>query len=1012
MAPTIDLSASPLTHNESGTASYTLTLGAITDPGADTVTQIIIFWGDNTSTTYTTLGDKTHIYDDNASYAGPISVTLLDEDGFHAGAGTHALVVNNVAPTATLLNGGAVSEGSTGVVVVAGQSDPSNTDTTAGFTYDYDFNNNSTIETGLGEISNTTSTSAVVPGQFLNDDPSKTVRVIIRDKDGGETAIFSTITVNNVAPTVDAGSDALLVNQTQAFAGVPFVQAGSFTDPGADNWTAEVDYDFSGAGTFQSLVLTGKTFELNNTYAATGTFTIRVRVDDGDGGISTDDVIVEVSDNTFRVIDFTSNHSGFDVQFNDAIDLTSLNLYDGTFFDGSLGAADLALVYNGTETINGSMVWDAATNTLSFVKTGGVLATGSYEVTLTSSADAFQDTSANLLDGDSDFVPGGDFIETFTVSNSTTVVSLSDIARGAGQNVDFPAKTLGADLPISISNATGVTSVDLDVLYDPELLNIASASLATGLPADWSITQNLVSLGVLKLTASGTTPLSGTDFAIYTLDADVPATAPYGDSQVIRLDNLRVNEDHIASKADFAVHKAVYLGDADGNAVYTGFDSALISRVVVLLDSGFDEHNWTDPLIVADTTGDQTISGQDASYVAQKAALLPRPEIPDLPGIVVVLRTPGVDPQLNIDLNIAGSPGNVTTLSVGLDDTTGAASATFDVFYDDSLLSITNSDVKHGSLWPQIDGWSLTKNTAIASQIRVVLFNTTATATGPGEIVQLDFTVDGGATLGSTPLNIEPVDPNEGGLLWTESDGSILIAEPLLGDYDGSGTVDTADYALWRSTFGSTNQLAADGNGNGVIDAADYTIYHDNLGSTVAVATAVGSTLLTQDDPAEPASADVTQSATPPIDPAGLTTTTAIAPVATRPVQPALGPTSTVLETSVANTQTTGQPPSRALPDGRPELKFRSLGLGIRRQPTSQNLTERLRPGRAELQPALKNDLGQGLLAIPRLARESRGPFTSLPRQPVAASQNGPHPRTDLPPVKSTSACERIQPGL
>jgi hypothetical protein len=826
VAPTIDLSASPLTHNESGTTSYTLTLGAITDPGADTVTQMIVFWGDNTSDQYTTLGSKTHIYDDDASYSGPISVTLLDEDGFHAGAGTHALVVNNVAPTATLLTGGAVSEGSTGVVVVAGQSDASNTDSTAGFTYDYDFNNNSTIETGLGEISDTTSTSATVPAQFLDDDPSKTIRVIIRDKDGGETAIFSTITVNNVAPVVDAGSDALLVDQTQAFAGVPFVQAGSFTDPGADNWTAEVDYDFSGAGTFQSLVLTGKTFELNHTYATTGTFTIRVRVDDGDGGVDTDDVTVEVGENTLRVIDFAPNHSGFDMQFNDAIDLTSLNLYDGTHVDGSLDVADLVLVYNGTETINGSMVWDATTNTLGFVKTGGALASGSYEVTLTSSADAFQDTSGNLLDGDSDLVSGGDFIETFTASNGTTVVSLPDFARGAGQDVNIPATTPGAGLPISVDVASGVTALDLDVVHNPNLLNISSASLASGLPSDWGITQNMVSAGVLKLTASGTTPLSGTDVNIFILNADVPATAPYGDSQIIRLDNVRVNEDQIASRADFAMHKAIYLGDTDGNAVYTGFDSALISRVVVLLDSGYDEHNWTDPVIVSDATADGTLSGLDASFVAQKSVLLARPEIPDLPGIVVVPGEPGIDPELNIDAEIPGVVGGTTTVSVELDNVSAAISATYDVLYDDASLAIDNGDVNFGSAWPQHDGWSLQANVVTPGHLRVTMFNSNSSATGQGDISALDFTLKATAPAGTTPLDIEPVDPNEGGLLWTESDGSILVV------IDPSPNVTLVTRDSGNDTFDTLDTLTFTFDEAVNVSAASLTLSNETAGGT------------------------------------------------------------------------------------------------------------------------------------------------------------------------------------
>ncbi len=100
VAPTIALSGASSV-NEGST--YTLTLGEITDPGQDTVTQWIVHWGDGTSDTYTSGGDVTHVYvDDDPSGTAfdpyTILVDLMDEDGTHENAGVWHITVHNVPP--------------------------------------------------------------------------------------------------------------------------------------------------------------------------------------------------------------------------------------------------------------------------------------------------------------------------------------------------------------------------------------------------------------------------------------------------------------------------------------------------------------------------------------------------------------------------------------------------------------------------------------------------------------------------------------------------------------------------------------------------------------------------------------------------------------------------------------------------------------------------------------------------------------------------------------------------
>ena len=56
------------------------------------------------------------------------------------------------------------------------------------------------------------------------------------------------------------------------------------------------------------------------------------------------------------------------------------------------------------------------------------------------------------------------------------------------------------------------------------------------------------------------------------------------------------------------------------------------------------------------------------------------------------------------------------------------------------------------------------------------------------------------------------------------------------GDYNANGTVDAADYVVWRDTL---NQSAApqgsgaDGNANGTIDAGDYSYWRERFGNII-----------------------------------------------------------------------------------------------------------------------------------------------------------------------------------
>ena len=96
--------------------------------------------------------------------------------------------------------------------------------------------------------------------------------------------------------------------------------------------------------------------------------------------------------------------------------------------------------------VRGSLVVDPGLTRVTFVQTGGVLADGTYTVTLRSATNGFKDSSGGLLDGDVNGSPGGDYTSVFTVGSSARVLSVPDFARGAGQAVNVPATATGVPL--------------------------------------------------------------------------------------------------------------------------------------------------------------------------------------------------------------------------------------------------------------------------------------------------------------------------------------------------------------------------------------------------------------------------------------------------------------------------------------------------------------------------------------------------------------------------------------
>ncbi len=217
--------------------------------------------------------DNDGAYDDSSAVApswtwnddGTYTVSLKVTDSLLEDSTTVDVIVNDLAPSAGFI--WAPEPSNEGTVVTFTSTSISMPDTISAWSWDF---------SGLG-----TSTDQN-PDFTFNDNGNYSVTLMVTDNDGSTDTEIHTVSVNNVAPDVNAGPDQS-VNEGDT---VNF--NGSFSDPGIQD-THTIEWDFGDGSPPESGNLTPA-----HNYSEDGVYTVTLTVTDNDGSSGIATLTIEV----------------------------------------------------------------------------------------------------------------------------------------------------------------------------------------------------------------------------------------------------------------------------------------------------------------------------------------------------------------------------------------------------------------------------------------------------------------------------------------------------------------------------------------------------------------------------------------------------------------------------------------------------------------------------------------------------------------------------------------------
>jgi hypothetical protein len=197
---------------------YRLTVGPVSDPGRDTVSEWIVDWGDGSREVFAGGGEKAHLYAAGGR-SRTVVVDLRNEDGLHSNAGRLDVVVTDLAVPPGIQGPGSAIEGSSyRLALVAG---------------DRSGIKEWMVDWGDGE-SSTVSGESLAAEHIYPDGPEQhSIRASIRVGDSDAEAVGTIdVTVNNAPPRIPL-SGAREVDEGATFS----LKLGAVVDPGQDTVT-------------------------------------------------------------------------------------------------------------------------------------------------------------------------------------------------------------------------------------------------------------------------------------------------------------------------------------------------------------------------------------------------------------------------------------------------------------------------------------------------------------------------------------------------------------------------------------------------------------------------------------------------------------------------------------------------------------------------------------------------------------------------------------------------------